>query len=421
MNYRRIVFALCFVALFANTALPSTIKRVLFIGNSYTDVNNLPLLVSQVAASNGDSVYYDSNVPGGMNLYGHSINAITLSKIAQGNWDYVVIQAQSQEPSFSPSQVANGVLPYARKLDSLVHAADSCAQTIFYMTWGRKNGDTFNCAAYPPVCTYAGMQARLRSSYLLMAQQNNASVAPVGMVWRELINQNTTFDLYQNDESHPSIYGSYAAACVFYASFFHTKVKGNYVPAGVATAEALLIQQQSNKTVFDSLSNWYSSGNIPFSNFTYLQHGDSLQFTNTSINTSSVNWDFGDGTNSNLLNPEHVYSGIGVYPVKLTATNMCHDTASFTDTIIVTTAGLRDETKNDNWQISYNNLLQEITISGVQGNHHNKLKIFDEGGKLVLQTAMSSRVKVALSIGVYIVGIYAKDNQLGTPQKIVIY
>lgn len=421
MNYRRIVFALCFVALFANTALPTTVKRVLFIGNSYTDVNNLPLLVSQVAASNGDSVYYDSNVPGGMNLYGHSINAITLSKIAQGNWDYVVIQAQSQEPSFSPSQVANGVLPYARKLDSLVHAADSCAQTIFYMTWGRKNGDTFNCAAYPPVCTYAGMQARLRSSYLLMAQQNNASVAPVGMVWRELIHQNTTFDLYQSDESHPSIYGSYAAACVFYASFFHTKVNGNYVPAGVASAEALLIQQQSNKIVFDSLSNWYSSGNIPFSNFTYLQHGDSLQFTNTSINTSSVNWDFGDGTNSNLLNPEHVYSGIGVYPVKLTATNMCHDTASFTDTIIVTTAGLRDETKNDNWQISYNNLLQEITISGVQGTQHNKLKIFDEGGKLVLQTAMSSRVKVALSIGVYFVGIYAKDNQLGIPQKIVIY
>lgn len=421
MHFKRILVILYIITLLVSSAGATTIKRVLFIGNSYTDVNNLPLLVSQIASTKGDSLFYDSNVPGGMTLYGHSINAITLSKIAQGNWDYVVIQAQSQEPSFSPSQVATGVLPYAHKLDSLVHAADSCAQTIFYLTWGRKNGDTFNCAAYPPVCTYAGMQARLRSSYLLMAQQNNASVAPVGIVWRELIQQNPSFDLYQSDESHPSIYGSYAAACVFYSSFFHTKVNGNFAPAGVPLTDALQIQQQSNKTVFDSLSNWYSSGNIPFSNFTYSQHGDSLQFTNTSINTASVNWDFGDGTNSNLLNPEHVYSGIGVYPVKLTATNMCHDTASYTDTIIVTTAGMHDETKNDNWQISYNSLLQEIAITGEHVNHHNMLKVFDESGKLVLQTTISTRVKVALSKGVYFVGIYTSSNLTVATHKLVVY
>jgi len=421
MSIRRITLLILFFTQAIYTGQANTIKRVLFIGNSYTDVNNLPLLVSQIAHSMGDSLYFDSNVPGGMNLYGHSINSITLSKIAQGNWDYVVLQAQSQEPSFPPSQVANGVLPYARKLDSLVHAADSCAQTIFYMTWGRKNGDAFNCAAYPPVCTYAGMQSRLRSSDLLMAQQNNASVAPVGIVWRELIQQNPTFDLYQSDESHPSIYGSYAAACVFYSSFFHTKVKNIYVPAGVATAEALIIQQQSNKSVFDSLSNWYSPGDIPFSYFTYSQHGDTLQFTNTSMNATSVNWDFGDGTNSNLLNPEHVYSVIGVYPVKLTATNMCQDTASYTDTIVVTTAGMHDETKNDNWQISYNSLLQEIAITGESGNHHNKLKIFDESGKLVLQTIISTYVKVALSKGVYFVGIYTSTNQTLATHKLVVY
>ena len=39
-------------------------RRVLFIGNSYTEVNNLPLLVQSAAESAGDRVEYESNTPG---------------------------------------------------------------------------------------------------------------------------------------------------------------------------------------------------------------------------------------------------------------------------------------------------------------------------------------------------------------------
>ena len=48
--------------------------RVLFLGNSYTTSNNLPNLVSQFAAANGDVVITDSNTPGGHTLYQHSTN-----------------------------------------------------------------------------------------------------------------------------------------------------------------------------------------------------------------------------------------------------------------------------------------------------------------------------------------------------------
>ena len=58
------------------------VKHVLFLGNSYTAVNNLPDLVAQLAHAGGDSVSWDANTPGGYTLQLHSQDATTLSKIA---------------------------------------------------------------------------------------------------------------------------------------------------------------------------------------------------------------------------------------------------------------------------------------------------------------------------------------------------
>jgi hypothetical protein len=174
------LFIFCF-----STFLFSQTKKVLWIGNSYTSVNNLPLLTSNLALSAGDTIIYDSNTPGGMTFNAHSTDATTLQKIALGGWDNVILQAQSQEPSFSPSQVATQTIPYAQKLDSLIHVSSPCAETVFYMTWGRKYGDASNCANYPPICTFSGMTDRLRSSYKFMADENEALLAPVGMAWKK--------------------------------------------------------------------------------------------------------------------------------------------------------------------------------------------------------------------------------------------
>ena len=111
-------------------------KRVLFLGNSYTSVNNLPQIVADVAASLGDTLIFDSNSPGGYTFQGHSTDATSLAKIALGNWDYVILQEQSQRPSFPISQVETDVFPYAHILDSIINAENQCAETVFFMTWG---------------------------------------------------------------------------------------------------------------------------------------------------------------------------------------------------------------------------------------------------------------------------------------------
>jgi hypothetical protein len=129
----------------------------------------------------------------------------------------VVLQEQSEMPSFPPAEVDTEVYPYAHALDSMIHANDSCTQTMFLMTWGHANGDPLNCASYPVICTYAGMQQRLHDSYMEMTQLNHAIVAPVGVAWREMIDSFAPgIWLYITDSSHPNIYGSFLEASVVY-------------------------------------------------------------------------------------------------------------------------------------------------------------------------------------------------------------
>ena len=58
-------------------------KSILFIGNSYTYVNNLPEVFKQLALSGGHPVFTGMVAPGGWKLIQHSVAKETLGKIAE--------------------------------------------------------------------------------------------------------------------------------------------------------------------------------------------------------------------------------------------------------------------------------------------------------------------------------------------------
>ena len=288
---------------------------VLFLGNSYTYYNNLPEMISNIANDLGDTVNYDQNTPGGTSLYAHSQNQTTINKINQQNWDFVVLQDQSQRPSLSPSYVAASVYPYATQLVNLINSNYICSEPVFYMTWGRKYGDQTNCQSYPPVCTFLGMQERLRDSYLNMGLDNNASVSPVGIAFKNSISLDSTIDLYTSDNSHPSIYGSYLAACTFYSTIFKKSSVGcSFKPNAINQSDALFLQQVASSTVLDSMFVW----NVFQAQFDFNQNGNVFDFINKSSNFENCIWDFGDGNQSTDFNPTHTYLQNGVYDVILT-------------------------------------------------------------------------------------------------------
>lgn len=307
---------------------------VLFLGNSYTSVNNLPQIIHDMALSAGDTLVFDSYSPGGYKLIDHSLDLNSRNKIMSGGWDFVVIQGQSQEPITLYNQFMSGGFA----LYNLIKQYNPCAVTMPYMTWGRKNGDASNCATFPVMCTYQGMDTTLRDRYLNLTASINGTVSPVSVVWNYLRQHHPSIELYMADESHPSIEGSYAAACCFYASLFKkdpTLIAYNF---GLNASVASIIKDAVKTQVFDVLPLW-DFKKMPISNFSY-QVGSGMNEVVFNPMSQGVQqsyfWDFGDGATSSIPNPTHSYVNNGTFTVSLTATNcdLQGFYTSFTDTII---------------------------------------------------------------------------------------
>ena len=257
MNMQKSILLFVFGLFVATNVEAQTTKRTLFLGNSYTYVNNLPQITADIATSMLDTLLFDGNNIGGYTLQAHSTDAVSLAKIAVGNWDFVVLQEQSQRPSFPISDVQTLVFPFAARLDSLINAQNTHAETMFYRTWGRKNGDAQNCAFFAPLCTYNGMDSLLNERYLTMATANHGVVSPVGAVWKYLRQHNSTIELYDADESHPSQAGSYAAACCFYTAIFRRNplnIPYNYT---LSIADAGAIKNAVKTVLFDDFLTWH--------------------------------------------------------------------------------------------------------------------------------------------------------------------
>lgn len=254
MKKSLLLVVLCFVSLFNLSA--QEVKKVLFIGNSYTHVNDLPKLVKDLSYSMGEEIYYESITPGGARFMTHAQNSNVISKLQEGDWDFVVLQGQSQEVAFPDGQFYDEVYPYARELDSLAKAFNPDVKVLFYMTWGYRYGDQVNCQYYPPFCTYESMSWRLRTNYYLMATDFSSWVSPVGAAWSYSIANNPDIVLHSSDNSHPSIQGSYLAACCFYIMMSGNNVQTQYLPSGVSAEEGEFLQNVANRVAFDSIDYW---------------------------------------------------------------------------------------------------------------------------------------------------------------------
>ena len=214
------ILLIAVISLFAFTSKAQDTVRILFVGNSYTYVNDLPSLIQSLSLTNNKVVIPTRFLSGGAQFSTHWNNQSLIDTIKKGTFDFMVLQGQSQEVGFPPSQFQSDVYPYAKSLDSLFKAYNTNGQVIFYMTWGYRYGDQVNCQYYAPYCTYFTMSEEICKNYTTMANDFHSLIAPVGKAWQKSILEDSTVVLHQSDNSHPTIYGSYLAACVFYNTIF---------------------------------------------------------------------------------------------------------------------------------------------------------------------------------------------------------
>ena len=107
------------------------------------------------------------------------------------------------------------------------------------------------------------MDDLIRDRYLIMAEDNNASISPVGAVWRFIRDFGYDINLYSSDGSHPSYLGSYTAAICFYTTLFQKnplEIDWSY-NLGVSEYNHEIIIQVVKEVVYDNLTEWSIQSN----------------------------------------------------------------------------------------------------------------------------------------------------------------
>lgn len=188
---------------------PRTVPiRALFIGNSYTQANDLPRMVQALAAAAGDrpAFQFETRLVGGATLEKHWNEGEALKLIRKGSWDLVILQEQSMRPVVERRMMFD----YARRFDEVIREQD--AIPLFFLTWAHKD--------------MPQTQVQLSGAYMTIARELNAEVAPAGMAWQRALKEDPQRVLHVPDNSHPTTLGSYLTACVFYATVYDKTPEG---------------------------------------------------------------------------------------------------------------------------------------------------------------------------------------------------
>lgn len=111
--------------------IASPVYNVVFFGNSYTYVNDLPTMVAKFAAEDGVTVKVDSWTGGGATMAALFLNVDVQKLLAKGGWTHVVLQGQSMETAYGAAYL----LEYCKKFADLIKP--SKANLVWYSTWPR--------------------------------------------------------------------------------------------------------------------------------------------------------------------------------------------------------------------------------------------------------------------------------------------
>ncbi len=149
---------------------------------------------------------------------------------------------------------------------------------------------------------------------------------------------------------------------------------------------------------------------LPVANFTVSNVGSTYSFSNSSNNSSTYMWNFGDSISSGATNPTYTWSTPGTYTVVLTSSNGCgSDTATYT--ITIEPLGLDDAKTGLNTVDLYPNpagLSSTLYFSASQSTNVS-VKLMNTLGEVVFQeqtTAHAGNNQQSIDLTNLPIGIY---------------
>ncbi len=146
-------------------------------------------------------------------------------------WDAVILQGGSMEaldPALSPTFAA-----CVRRFARAIRTAG--ARPVLFMTWAYADRPE--------------MTARLADFYVRLGNATQSLVVPAGLAFADALKKKPKPALYTDDLKHPSLAGSYLAACAFYGAMYGKSARGVPYEAGLKPSLAAFLQDSAWETV----------------------------------------------------------------------------------------------------------------------------------------------------------------------------
>jgi hypothetical protein len=231
---------------------PDFPKRELFIGSSFFYYNNgMPEHVTKLsrAADPANKASYGSTMiaisgsglnwhdvesyfrPNGIGGYSFDEQNNVVFKKPGKQFDVAVMMDCSQCPIHP--QLKAAFAEFVKKDSGIVRAHDM--RPVLFMSWAYADKPE--------------MTAALAEAYTVAGNSNDALVIPAGLAFARLRKVQPELNLYASDKRHPSLAGTYLAACVTYAALTGQSPVGNTYVAGLDQATAQLLQTVAWETV----------------------------------------------------------------------------------------------------------------------------------------------------------------------------
>ena len=189
--------------------------NILFIGNSYTYYNDMPVIFQRLCQDNGLDVTATAVTKGRRKLLDYKdpydATTVKLTEALKQRYDVCVLQEQSILPITDFDSFMEGLQLVK---DMVGNQAD---RFILYATWGRKSGSS---TLLEHGWDTAGMTAMLAESYKKAADHFGAEISPVGKHFLAVSQQLPELELYNPDMTHPSYAGSVLSALTHYYTIF---------------------------------------------------------------------------------------------------------------------------------------------------------------------------------------------------------